>query len=97
METKHTAGEWHVINWSDTAQIRNEKGEEIATVRGNGNGAIPTEITTANAKLIAASPELLEALLYIVKWHRDNDSGEGELFGRDYITTAISAIHKATK
>ena len=49
----------------------------------------------ANAHLIAAAPEMLEALRYVVRWHRDNDSGEGELYGRDYVTTCIGALRKA--
>jgi len=50
----------------------------------------------ANARLIAAAPELLEACKYVVKWHRENDSGEGELYGLDFVTTCIGAIAKAT-
>jgi hypothetical protein len=38
---------------------------------------------------------MLEALEYVVKWHREHDSGEGELYGLDYVTTCISAIRKA--
>ena len=39
--------------------------------------------------------ELLEACKYVVSYHRENDSGEGELFGLDYVTTCIGAIRKA--
>ena len=49
----------------------------------------------ANAHLIAAAPELLEACKYVVQHHREKDSGEGELFGLDFVTTCISAIAKA--
>ena len=49
----------------------------------------------ANARLIAAAPEMLEALKYVVKYHRENDSGEGELFGLDFVTTCIAAIREA--
>ena len=52
---------------------------------------------TANAKLFAAAPDMLEALKYVVKYHRDHDSGEGELYGLDHVTTCIAAIAKATK
>jgi hypothetical protein len=50
----------------------------------------------ANAALIAAAPELLAACEYVVKWHREHDSGAGELFGLDFVTTCIAAISKAT-
>jgi len=42
-----------------------------------------------------AVPDLLEALCCVVRWHREHDSGAGELFGRDYVTTSILAIAKA--
>ena len=48
-----------------------------------------------NARLIAASPELLEACKYVVKYHREHDSGEGELFGLDFVTSCIAAIRVA--
>lgn len=48
-----------------------------------------------NANLIAAAPDLIEACRYVVKYHRDNDSGEGELYGLDFVTTCIAAIRKA--
>ena len=51
----------------------------------------------ANGQLISAAPDLLAACQYVVDWHRENDSGEGELFGLDFVTTCISAIHKATE
>ena len=53
----------------------------------------------ANAEFIVRAhnshDDLLEALKYVVSWHRENDSGEGELFGLDYVTTCIAAIAKA--
>jgi len=42
-----------------------------------------------------AVPDLLDALCCVVRWHREHDSGAGELFGRDYVTTSILAIAKA--
>jgi hypothetical protein len=44
-----------------------------------------------------AAPDLLKACKYVVNWHRENDSGEGELFGLDFVTTCINAISKATE
>ena len=49
----------------------------------------------ANGKLIAAAPDLLEACKYVVRYHKENDSGEGELFGLDFVTTCIAAMGKA--
>ena len=44
-----------------------------------------------------AAPKLLEACKYVVKYHREHDSGEGELFGLDFVTTCIDAIVAAEK
>ncbi len=48
-----------------------------------------------NARVAVAAPAMLAALQAVVLWHRENDSGEGELFGRDYITTSVAAIATA--
>lgn len=42
--------------------------------------------------LLNAAPDLLAACKYVVEYHRNNDSGEGELFGLDFVTTCIGAI-----
>lgn len=47
-----------------------------------------------NAKLIAATPDLLEACRFVIDWHREHDSGEGELFGLTFVTACINAIRK---
>lgn len=39
--------------------------------------------------------ELLAACEYVVKYHGEHDSGEGELYGLDFVTTCINAIAKA--
>ena len=47
------------------------------------------------ARLIAATPKLIDACKDVVKWHRERDSGDGELFGLDFVTTCIAAIRHA--
>ena len=39
--------------------------------------------------------KMLSALESVVQYHREHDSGAGELFGLDYVTTCIAAIAKA--
>jgi len=58
-------------------------------------GKIDEDVAEANARLIAAAPELMEACKYVVSFHREHDSGNGELFGLDFVTTCIAAISKA--
>lgn len=55
METKHTKGPWHAAN---RYEVKNEIGliARVATAWA-GNGTI-----NANARLIAAAPDMLEAL-----------------------------------
>ena len=55
-------------------------------------GAMPDNQTCeANARLIAAAPELLECLRWAVRRIETAGLGEGE-----YIERALDAIHKAT-
>lgn len=39
--------------------------------------------------------ELLEACKYVIRYHREHDSGGGELFGLDFVTTCINAVRNA--
>lgn len=85
MTAQHTPGPWHVAN---DVQIRSEK-HQIAKVwmMRNGEG-------NANARLIAAAPDLLEALQMLA----DVDFGACEWRGEAEIAAikARAAISKAT-
>ena len=70
------------------AELYGERTEVIAEICEG-----PTE--KADANLMAAAPDLLEACKYVVQYHKENDNGEGELFGLDFVTTCIAAINKA--
>lgn len=88
MATKHTQGTWQA-----------KGGKVVSTLNPNYDtvvAQIPVGLSNsekiANAKLIAAAPELLEALV----WLRDqipNLQGEISMFGMDMVT---QAINKAT-
>lgn len=62
----HTPGPWHVDGWNLAAVIFEEKPKVYKRIclcdyaRQNSNAVLQQDI--ANAKLIAAAPELLEAL-----------------------------------
>lgn len=60
---KHTKGPWKYIGWDGQMEIRTEDNSElgIAFLGNREDGAIPNGKTRANARLIAAAPELLEA------------------------------------
>lgn len=65
MNTKHTPGPWNIS--SANLYAVNARGRGIATAHGTDDVNYsdffpPTEEAAANARLIAAAPELLEAL-----------------------------------
>lgn len=97
MKITHTKGEWTYRqkrgNNAYEYVVEVPGGKRIAEMEANSLDDV-TEIK-ANCKLIAAAPEMLEALNYVIKWHREHDSGAGELFGLDFVTTCIAAKRKA--
>uniref|UniRef100_A0A6M3LR29 Uncharacterized protein n=1 Tax=viral metagenome TaxID=1070528 RepID=A0A6M3LR29_9ZZZZ len=89
-ESKHTPGPWkragHGNGKQELSIFRND-GKEIACIRG--------EAQLADARLIAAAPELLYALREIVSQIDQGGSG-GKVFSRDAcIAAARAAIAKA--
>jgi hypothetical protein len=95
-KTNYTPGPWKKINWDSSAQIRDEKNNEIALLRNqtkNTELALPDQTTTANANLIAAAPELLEALIDVLRI-MDATPTYTNLYQRNKIT---SLIKKATE
>lgn len=90
MKTKHTPGPWidDGHDGEDT-QIVNSKWGGVARIVYNGD----CSQRVANAKLIAAAPELLEALKMAVAW-RDEVPAPYRDF--PFIKSAMQAIAKAT-
>lgn len=93
METKYTEGEWEArgnfvykINTSHT----------IANVITYDNNQIESK---ANAKVIAASKDLLEALISLVKKYEFNlnASQKKNIHLDEEYNNSINAINKATK
>jgi hypothetical protein len=99
-EAKQAAEMFRVLRPSITlkrenGRIRTTHGDKnvlglYRTVKDIVNGEHP-----GHARLIAAAPQMFEALAYVVNWHREHDSGEGELFGLDYVTACVSALRAA--
>lgn len=96
--TKHTPGPWR-ISTANPCEVNAGKGAESMGVASAHNYDIegifcPPTQAQANARLIAAAPELLEALLWIMD-HRENcdiPSPEGS-----WDEQARAAIAKATQ
>ena len=91
--TKHTPGPWKLELGRDGAP-RGLRGpaevEHRNIVNWNGFSSPTKPASMANARLIAAAPELLEALLLMIRLHELSDSPEG-----DITRIARSAIAKA--
>jgi hypothetical protein len=95
-----------VAPWSDKVRTGAEgwgdyRGIHTASItHHSGYGAVPREHAEANAALIAAAPELLEALQLIVTWNRDHardqygDPEKAESWA--CVRAARAAILKAT-
>ena len=105
METNFTGGEWKVKNSpqyhepkSSTIEIHSKRSQGwIAKIQNTG--VIRHKEGLANAKLIAAAPDMfnaLEELLAQVKQFTDGNIGEQDYF-RDEIYNAKKAIKKATE
>ena len=92
MSTQHTPGPWEVTNTDKDTITIVRRG--VFTVAALWSSTQPRYEQEANARLIAAAPDMLQALAYVVNWHREHDSGEGELFGLDYVTACISALRQ---
>jgi len=88
MKTKHTPAPWEV-NPRATRNVRHGN-LTIANCSSSQDGS-REEQEIANAKLIAAAPELLEALEELIKVYERN----GQLLSFD-VNIARKAIKKAT-
>ena len=62
IETKHTPRPWRVQATGHSFVVEEHTHTEAISVDANGNPCRWSEYTEANARLIAAAPELLEAL-----------------------------------
>lgn len=102
MNTKHTTGPW-MLTMANTITAWNDN-KEIATVWSNPSRLhVPAEEAKANAKLIAAAPELLEALIATTDafdcliQDQMADLPGGDLIKWAEIEEARAAIAKATE
>lgn len=92
MTAKHTSGPWRYLPPSDYRQwpVVQRSVEGGFMVR-----ALAPESAVADARLIAAAPEMLEALRACEAWIADGGHAE-DGSGRDVYLAARAAIAKAT-
>lgn len=85
---KHTPGPWEASQW----RVCHSVGGDIGVICDTANNAkTRTEENMANAKLIAAAPELLEACQMLLTLSLPHD-----VSGRAMVDKARAAIEKAT-
>jgi hypothetical protein len=92
MKTQHTPGPWHR---DATEQTFHTKGLNLRAPDGSSIAALfgsKSDECIANANLIAAAPDLLEALEYLLPIAEKNVETS---FGKDAIRIARSTIAKA--
>lgn len=96
MESKHTPGPWRVGDAGATVfgpKTEAPSPVRIATVTNN---AIPSDAQRANARLIAAAPELLDACEEaIAEAHRLNEAAGYTVFNPTAFGMMRQAIAKA--
>ena len=89
MTEAHTPGPWTARRMHTGGfDIMDPRNRDVVTVYGGG---VETESREANARLIAAAPDLLEALKSLVA-----NLAEGDFISETRIDAARAAIAKAT-
>lgn len=93
MNTQHTPGPWHRTN--GYAFIHNALGGEVAKITSSIDSDAQMEEHEANARLIAAAPELLDALKRMTEAAKDILGEPSTSEGYFDITEAEKLIAKA--
>jgi hypothetical protein len=110
MKTKHTNGEWRIAVRDERENSLPAAALEIFSEKSDGwiakvqnNGVIKNEEGQANAKIIAAAPDLLLALQFFVKDFEVDFMVDGKIVDSPSqlllvnYKSALAAIKKATE
>lgn len=95
--SKHTEGPWeHGTHFAGGTDIlAGPIGSRVVVARVIDNSLLPFPEYVANARLIAAAPDLLAALSDLLDWGRENTSPRDENSPHTLLVAALSAIAKA--
>lgn len=97
--TQHTPGPWFVRNGDKGYIIRNTRAETkdqiwgIASIWFQSGGKADDSESEANARLIAAAPELLEFAQRFMRWSQKAEINKS-VCGGDLFSQAIAAVAK---
>ncbi len=92
MDTKHTPGPWTVVDDGSYSSCLAEVGNLIVSARHEVHDRLNDDVNEANARLVAAAPELLEALQAII-----DGPGLSSVPDNDVQALITAAIAKATQ
>jgi len=97
IKTNHTQGQWELVaKTSSSYTIENDKGQVIATIQYDENIKFAKEEAMSNGKLIAAAPELLNALRRLLSEACHNSFiATGDLENTILEQDAVDVIFKA--
>lgn len=92
---QHTQGNWHVLtgNYTHYATVNADVMNRICAI-DLGGGHAPIDEALANAKLIAAAPKLLDALLTL-KSNFDANTNFGTLPNKQELEAGLNIINEA--
>ncbi len=98
-KAKHTEGPWEVFT-PESPEVIYEGGDNPHSIRSNDKSiAIVSQQgggdSLANAKLISAAPELLEACKEAMLWAKTPQNHGGNPYGHKFIEIIVKAIQKA--
>lgn len=94
VEVSHTPPPWRMFRIEDGWNVEGEGYYSIAHVIDKNGWSV----NDANARLIAAAPELLEALREVERHHAEQNRARGRDEARSHtLSTVRSAIRKATQ
>ena len=97
MSNKHTQGNWKLFNGIGVLSVVTELQDNQLFQICQMNKQALDEVNGTNAKLIAAAPELLQALIEINSLIADaSNTQDGKLNVGQLAKISISAINKAT-
>lgn len=91
MNTNYTPGPWEADTKDSPALVLGPDGRVVATLRGpttNHPDRYPRKARDANARLIAAAPELLEAVEMVLT--ASEDGGDMDDIGWDQLRAAFA-------
>lgn len=97
----HTPGPWRVDQPGRECGVEGARGEPVCAMLFNASNGVPLEASKANARLIAAAPELFDALCKMQVAFRQAYKAGGfynsEVWADEIYAVSQAAIAKATR